>query len=96
MEQYEWVVRKDATYYKAHTQLGILYLDREDYEKSAHFLKEALTINKGYPLALVSMGNLLFETGHAQEAVKYHKKALQVNPKELQALIGLGNAFYDS
>lgn len=42
------------------------------------------------------MGNLLFETGHAEEAIRYHKQALAVNDRELQALIGLGNAFYDS
>ena len=45
---------------------------------------------------MVSMGNLLFETGHAEDAIRYHKQALTVNDKELQALIGLGNAYYDS
>jgi len=53
--------------------MGILYLDREEYEKSADYLKKALAINRFFPLALVSMGNLLFETGHADEAIKYHK-----------------------
>jgi len=53
--------------------MGILYLDKEEYEKSADCLKKALTINKFFPLALVSMGNLLFETGHAEDAIKYHK-----------------------
>ena len=73
----------DPKHYKAHTQLGILYLDREEYEKSAEHLKHALLINRGFPLALVSMGNLLFETGHAEEAIRYHKQALTVNEKEL-------------
>ena len=60
-----------------------MYLDKEEYEKSAEYLKQALSINKSYPLALVSMGNLLFETGHAEEAIKYHKQALNINEKEL-------------
>jgi tetratricopeptide (TPR) repeat protein len=63
----------DPSHYKAHTQLGILYLDREEYERAADHLKQALLLNRGYPLALVSMGNLLFETGHAEEAIRYHK-----------------------
>eukprot|EP00347_Sterkiella_histriomuscorum_P012671 403367671 len=96
IEHFEMVLQKDTSHFKAATQLGILYLDREEYEKSAEYLKKALTVNKYYPLALVSMGNLLFETGHADEAIKYHKQALVINEKELQALIGLGNAFYDS
>lgn len=86
----------DPKHFKAHTQLGILYLDREEYEQAASHLKQALLLNRGFPLALVSMGNLLFETGHADEAIRYHKQALTVNDKELQALIGLGNAYYDS
>ena len=93
----EKVVKElDPTHYKAYTQLGILYLDREEYEKAAEYLKQALLLNRGFPLALVSMGNLLFETGHAEEAIRYHKQALAVNERELQALIGLGNAYYDS
>ena len=74
MEPLLKVVRElDPKHYKAHTQLGILYLDREEFEKSADHLKQALLINRGFPLALVSMGNLLCETGHADEAIRYHK-----------------------
>jgi tetratricopeptide (TPR) repeat protein len=67
------VIEKDPDNFKAHTQLGILCLDREEFEKSAHHLKTALSINKKFPLALLSMGNLLFETNHPQNAIKYHK-----------------------
>ncbi|TNV86060.1 hypothetical protein FGO68_gene7424 [Halteria grandinella] len=86
----------DPSHYKAHTQLGLLFMEREEYERAADHLKQALLLNRGYPLALVTMGNLLFETGHADEAIRYHKQALSVNEKELQALIGLGNAYYDT
>lgn len=73
-----------------------MYLDREEFDLSAKYLKQALTANKKYPLALVSMGNLLFEVGNADHAIKYHLQALSFNDKELQALIGLGNAYYDT
>ena len=93
---FEEVLKRDPTHYKALSQLGILYLDREEYEKSAMMLKRALETNRTYHLALVTMGNLLFETGRADKAIKYHKQALKYNENELQALIGLGNAFYDT
>ncbi len=36
----EKVVKElDPSHYKAHTQLGILYLDREEYERAADHLK---------------------------------------------------------
>ena len=44
---------------------------------------------------MIAMGNLLFESGHAQNAAKYFQQALVYNPDELQALIGLANAKYD-
>jgi len=77
------VIEKDKENFKAHTQLGILYLDREEFERSAQHLKKALSINKKFPLALLSMGNLLFETNHPESAIKYHKHALKYNPNEL-------------
>jgi Tfp pilus assembly protein PilF len=46
--------------------MGILYLDREEFDKSGQYLKRALMANKKFPLALVSMGNLLFESGNAE------------------------------
>lgn len=67
------VIEKETDNYKAHTQMGILYLDREEFDKSAFHLKKALLINKKFPLALLSMGNLLFETNHPENAIKYHK-----------------------
>lgn len=39
--------------------------DLLNYEKAADYLKQSISINKQYSPALVSMGNLLFETGHS-------------------------------
>ena len=77
------MLRREPEHYKALTQMGILYLDREEFQNSAGYLKKALLANKQYPLALVSMGNLLFETGSAEQAIKYHLQALKYNEKEL-------------
>ena len=66
------VLSREPNHFKTLTQLGILYLDREEFDKSAEILKQALKVNRQYPLALVSMGNLLFETGYPEKAIKYH------------------------
>ena len=104
MQHYLEVLERQPDHAKTLTQLGILHLERanvsgyserEEYEKSAECLKKALEANRQYPLALVSMGNLLFDTGHAENAIKYHLRALSYDDKEMQAMIGLGNAYYD-
>ena len=37
---------------------------------------------------MISMGNLLFESGHANNAIKYFEQALNYNPKDPHILIG--------
>lgn len=80
---FEEVLKREPDHFKALTQMGILYLDREEFDKSSEFLKKAILVNQKFPLALVSMGNLLFETGSAEAAIKYHHQALKYNEKEL-------------
>ena len=53
--------------------MGILYLEKGDLEVSAEYLKKCVYLNPKYVLGLVTMGNLLFETGHFQNAIKYHE-----------------------
>jgi tetratricopeptide (TPR) repeat protein len=54
-----------------------------DLTKAAEYLKKCLSINPKHVQGLVSMGNLLFETGHSKHASKYHTQALKYNPKEI-------------
>ena len=79
INQFKKVIEMQPNHYKAHTQLGIAYLEQEDYKLAADHLKRALVIKKEYPLALLSMGNLFFETNHPQNAIKYHIQALKYN-----------------
>eukprot|EP00347_Sterkiella_histriomuscorum_P011628 403371722 len=92
---YEFIIGKEPDHFRSLTQLGMLYLEQQNYEKAAEMLKQAITVNKQYGVALVTMGNLLFETGQSSDSLKYYKHALAQNEKDVQALIGLGNAHYD-
>ncbi len=95
LQYYQKVVALDPKHYKAHCQMGIVHLDRGEYDKAAECLKQSLKLNQKYVLALVTMGNLLFDTGNVKNAARYHQQALQYNKKDIQALIGLGNAVYE-
>ena len=58
----------------------MLWLEKGELEKAADALKKCLKLAPKYVLGLVSMGNLLFETGHSKNAAKYHQQALKFNP----------------
>jgi tetratricopeptide (TPR) repeat protein len=96
IEHFDYVIQKDPENYKAYCQLAIVYLDKTNYDKWWEMIKKCLSLNKKYVLGLVTMGNLLFETGNPGQSIKYHKRALKYNPKDIQALIGLGNALYEA
>ena len=95
LQYYQKAVSLDPKHYKALCQIGIVHLEKSEFDKAADFLKQCLKLNPKYVLGLVSMGNLLFETGNAKSAARYHQQALQYNKKEIQALIGLGNSLYE-
>lgn len=83
LKHYRYVVENDVTHYKALCQIGIIFLERQDLEKSAEYLKKCLKISPKYLTGMISMGNLLFESGHAKNACKYFQQALNHNPKEI-------------
>ena len=56
--------------------MAIAYLDRNNYKKCLEYIYKCLKIHKKYPLGLITMGNLLFESGKPEVAIKYHKEAL--------------------
>ena len=70
---FEHCIKKDKNHYKAYCQLGIIYLEKENLEASADYLKKCLSINPNYVLGLVTMGNLLFESGHYSHSTRYHE-----------------------
>jgi len=63
--------------------MAIAYLDRNNYKKCLEYIYKCLKIHKKYPLGLITMGNLLFESGKPEVAIKYHKEALWLNPDNI-------------
>ena len=71
MKHYKYVIDTDPQHFKAYCQMGIIYLEKQDLENAAEYLKKCLKINAKYIPGMIAMGNLLFESGHAKTAAKY-------------------------
>lgn len=63
--------------------MGNIYLAQQDLSNAAEYLKKSLKINPKYVNSMISMGNLLFESGHSNNAIKYFEQALNYNPNEI-------------
>ena len=79
---YKFVVEKDKSHYKANCQIGIIYLERNNYEDSGEYLRASLSIEPNYIPAVLAMGKLLNESENYEAAIKYFKKALTLNSQE--------------
>ena len=96
IKHFEYVIEKEPDNYKAYWQIAIVHLEKQNFKEWCDVLKKWLSLNKEYVLGLVTMGNLMFETGRPSQSIKYHKRALKYNPRDIQALIGLGNSLYEN
>jgi len=69
------VLNREPEHYKTLTQLGILYLERKEFVKSAFYLNKSISFNRRFPLTLVTKGNLLFERGYPDKAILKYSEA---------------------
>ena len=69
---------------------GIFLAAKDESEKAAAVLREALALDSTNVLVLINYGNLLDQTGKMQQAEAYYKKALTHEPDNVQAHYNLG------
>jgi tetratricopeptide (TPR) repeat protein len=73
LKHFKIAIENDRNNYKAMCQVGIIYLQQNDFESSAEYLKMALKINPKYLTGMIAMGNLLFESENPKTACKYFR-----------------------
>lgn len=78
---------------QALNRLGIIAVDRRDYEAALDFLSQALRHKPAYPEAMANLAIALNRVGDHALARKYCELALQLDPKSPVAWNNLGMAF---
>lgn len=58
-----------------------VYLSMDEFEKAADTAKKAYRINKNYPQALITLGDLKYRECDYKKALEYYKKAESVDKK---------------
>jgi len=90
----------------AATNLGLIYMDRKEFDAAEKYFREALEFYPDYPIALYDLGLLYLiraknegENGEPNRALlikagKTLKKAVKVDPNFIRAHLMLGEAYY--
>ena len=79
---YKIVTELEESNYKAHCNVGLIYLQKEDYESAAEYFKKCLVHAPKYMKAIIGMGQLLNHAQNFKQAILYFQKALALNPEE--------------
>jgi len=78
---------------RIYNNLGNMYADRGDHDKSIASYKKAIESDPQYTGAYSNLGNLYNKLGKMQDAVEIYKKAIEVNPRFADAYNNLGTAY---
>ena len=75
------------------TNLGLVYLKKNDVPNASKALEQALQINPKQAYALNLMGVIEYNNGNAQKAMEYYQTALQHKPDYANAHYNLALAY---
>ncbi|MFH0934229.1 MAG: sulfotransferase, partial [Pseudomonadota bacterium] len=74
----------------AHSNLGIAYFDRKDYDKAEACQQRALAIDPDFAPSLNNLGSIWRERKNNENALAWYRKAAAANPNYLEPLSNLG------
>lgn len=75
---------------EAWTQLGNLYFDTNQYQKSIAAYERSLELKPNNPDVITDLGIMYRRAGNPQRAAELFRKAFQIDPRHVQSLFNLG------
>jgi type IV pilus biogenesis/stability protein PilW len=78
---------------KAYSSMGYAYYKKGEYQKAVDTLKEALTRNPVFPLAIYTLGLVYTKLGNDEAAIEEFKRAINIVPDYVEAHWELANAY---
>ena len=92
---YEMAVAFNPGCAQAYNNLGVIYKDRGNLEKSIFYYLEALKANPNFAQTLNNLGVIHTMLGKLDEAYAYCQKAITTNPNYAEAFNNLGVLYRD-
>jgi len=95
MKYYEAALKKVPDFPLAHNNLGILLINRGQYQQAINHFSRAVIHEPNFTDAQSNLGAALSEIGRTSEAIHHLKKALQTNPHDSGTHNNLGIVYYE-
>jgi protein O-GlcNAc transferase len=86
------ILKTNQRYVNAYSNLGILYIQLEDYKKSVNCYEKVIQIQPNNAAAHNNLGFILNQIEKHQKAKNCLEKAIQIEPSYADAYYNLGNA----
>ncbi len=78
------------------THLGWAYYNKQQYETSEKYYREAIGYDANYAPALRGLGRTCAAMGRTDEAIAFYEKAVAKSPRLVEAYFDLGRAYFRS
>ena len=91
---YLQVIAAEAGSYSAFSNIGSIYLLRQQWQKAQKYLVNAVRLNPLNPEAHYNLGTALHQQGKLEEAIASYQEALAIRPSYPEAYGNLGVIFY--
>jgi len=100
LKYYQLSLSFKPDYIEPYNNIGNLYLEKNEYEKSYSFFSKSLKLIQSlqesefkrniYSNTMLNIGNLLFKQKNYEEAKKYNEEVLELDPNNVLALSNMG------
>ncbi len=93
-EWYEKAIKIKSDYYPALNEIGLYYMDNNDYESAEKYFFLSIEAYKAYKYPYYNLATIYKEKDQFDKAKEYLAKALQYSPDYVAALNNMGILFY--
>ncbi len=92
---YENLLNYAPKSYRVINNLGMMYADRQQYDKAENIYKRAIDLDPTNPVAYHNLAGTFRDTGRTQLAIQSFEKALQLNPGFVFSYRSLSRLYLD-
>ena len=89
-KKFEEIILLDPQNLQSYNNLGLIYKNFGDLDKSIYFFKKAIEIDPYYQNAYNNIGIVLLEKGYFLDAIENFKILIKINPNQYAAYCNLG------